>query len=69
MTDKLYSGATKACRVNYQPNTFMRTQFLKKLSALFCLGLALGATDNQAAAQLSVGPSGLPRKPSILCPQ
>jgi len=59
MTDKLYFGATTECREKQQPNTFMRTQLLKKLCTLFCLGLASLGLSHRAAAQLSVGPSGL----------
>lgn len=59
MTDKLYFGATTACRLNDQPNTFMRTQFLKKLCAFACIGLALILGGNHVSAQLSVGPLGL----------
>src|SRR3954470_16576494 len=47
MTDKLYFGA--AARANYQPNTSMRTQLLKKLSALISLGLLLGGAFHAAA--------------------
>jgi len=57
MTDKLYLGAT--AHVNYQPNTCMQTQLLKKLSVLSCLGLALFGVNHRAAGQLLVGPSGL----------
>src|SRR5688572_25376553 len=59
MTDKLYFGAMTACRLNYQPNTFMHTQLLKKLCQLFCLSLALFGASYPVAAQLSVGPTGL----------
>ncbi len=58
MTDKLYFGATTACRVNDQSNTFMRTHLLKKLSVLFCLGLMLLAASSRVAAQILVGPNG-----------
>jgi hypothetical protein len=58
MTDKLYCGA--AAHVNYQPNTCMRTQLLKKLSVIFSLGLALLGANHRAAGQLLVQPSGLP---------
>ncbi len=57
MTDKLYFGATTACRLNQQLNVFMRTQLLKKLSALFCLGILFGASYH-ASAQISVGNNG-----------
>ena len=57
MTDKLYFGATPI--ENHQPNTFMRSSLLKKLSAV-CIGLALCGLPDRASAQLSVGPSGLP---------
>lgn len=57
MTDKLYFGATP--NENHQPNTFMRSSLLKKLSAV-CFGLALCGPLDRAVAQLSVGPSGLP---------
>src|SRR5436190_17182153 len=58
MTDKLYFGATTACHLNQQPNTFMQTQYVKKLGAFLCLGLALFGLNLTASAQIRVGPTG-----------
>jgi hypothetical protein len=60
MTDKLYFGATMACRFNVQPNTFMRTQFLKRLCAFVCLSFALFGAKPTAIAQIQVGSNGSP---------
>jgi hypothetical protein len=59
MTDKLYFGAASAARLNPQPNTFMRIQRQKTLLAALLLGAALAGWSDRAAAQLSVGPTGL----------
>lgn len=56
MTDRLYAGSQSP--VTDYP-TFMRTQLLKKLTSISCLGIAV-ALACTAAAQLSVGPGGLP---------
>src|SRR5215212_6503193 len=58
MTDKLYFGATTACHLNQQPNTFMQTQYLRRLGAFLCLGLALFGLNLTASAQIQVGPTG-----------
>ena len=58
MTDKLYFCATTACRVNDQPDIFMRTQLLKKLNVLLLLGLAWCGASFSARAQIAVGASG-----------
>jgi hypothetical protein len=58
MTDKLYFGAATACRLNQQPNTFMRTQLLKSLSVLLCLGLVWCSMNLSATAQIAVGSTG-----------
>ena len=59
MTDKLYFGATTKCRVKQQPNTFMRNQLLRKLSAFLILG-TLCAASFSAVAQIQVGTNGSP---------
>ena len=57
MTDKLYFGATTT--LNQQPKTPMQISFLKKISTMACLGVALLGLNHRATAQLSVGPGGL----------
>src|SRR5436853_2977337 len=59
MTDKLYFCATE-CRVNDQPDIFMRTQLLKKLNVLLLLGLAWCSANFSATAQIAVGTNGSP---------
>ena len=58
MTDKLYFGATTACHLNQQPNTFMRTQLFKRLNVLLCFGFLLLGANYRMQAQISVGPTG-----------
>lgn len=58
MTDNLYFDATVKCRVNHQPNTFMRIHYLKKSSSLLALILAFCSAHFSAIAQISVGASG-----------
>src|SRR5436190_12145163 len=60
MTDNVYLDPVS---YRHQPNTFMRTQILKRLSVLCCLGAAALGLSERAAAQLSVGPSGLAAQP------
>jgi hypothetical protein len=59
MTDKLYFGAAPAARLNPQPNIFMRIHRQKTILSVLLLGTALVCWSYRAAAQLSVGSTGL----------
>ncbi|HTD68537.1 MAG TPA: immunoglobulin domain-containing protein, partial [Candidatus Limnocylindria bacterium] len=56
MTDKLYFDAT--AREKLQPNTFMQSTLLKKLSAFICFCAVLCGSGRHVSAQISVGTTG-----------
>src|SRR5204863_9488699 len=58
MTDKLYLDATTACHLNQQPNTFMRSQHLRKICAFLCLIALFFSSTRLANAQILVGTNG-----------